>query len=197
MIGLFILWDICCSFRLRLCPFHTNTKVAQTSVSFKSLSSDSAESGLSFPAPADFDVSLESSVEELVELGCSGFVSGPWSDSCFRNRGTTSCSFVKRPRWSSTLQPWALVSMSRNPWNTKYITQILIFLSNSIYINALSALLSCHTIHFPVFTGLGLRLGPVCLQRWSGLNPTCLGPECIPSLSMYRTPQPPPTWISS
>ena len=94
--------------------------VHQTVVSLMSLDFDSVESGLFSTAPSEaginvssFKSTLESVVEELVVLGSSA--SCPWSERSCRNEGTSSCSFVKRPRWSSTLQHWARVSISRNP----------------------------------------------------------------------------------
>lgn len=112
----------CCSFGSCLCP-PPHTKVFQTAVSLMSLVSDWAESGVSSAAPAEPGVndalssltSLESALEELVVLATSGSVPCPWSEESWRNRGTCSCSLVRRPRWSSTLEHWALVSMSRSP----------------------------------------------------------------------------------
>lgn len=86
--------------------------VHQTAVSFRSLASD-LDSGDFSAVPADPDPSV-TAVEELSV--CSSTAGGfPWSKDSWRNRGSSSCSLVKRPRWSSTLQHWALVSRSSNP----------------------------------------------------------------------------------
>lgn len=85
--------------------------VYQTAVSFRSLASD-LDSG-DFSAVPDPDPSV-TAVEELSV--CSSTAGGfPWFKDSWRNRGSSSCSLVKRPRWSSTLQHWALVSRSSNP----------------------------------------------------------------------------------
>lgn len=76
--------------------------VSHTVVSLK-LDSEPAELEVEdFPSS---ETSLESVVELLVELDSSGSVTCCWSGGSCRNRGTSSCSLVRRPRWSSTLQP--------------------------------------------------------------------------------------------
>lgn len=86
--------------------------VHQTAVSFRSLPSD-LDSGDFSAVPADPDPSA-TAVEALSV--CSSTAGGfPWFKDSWRNRGSSSCSLVKRPRWSSTLQHWALVSRSSNP----------------------------------------------------------------------------------
>lgn len=104
--------------------------VHQTAVSFRSLAS--LDSGDFSAVPAELWVDsdpdssvtsfLESAVEELSV--CSSTAGGfPWSKDSWRNSGSSSWSLVKRPRWSSTLQPWALVSRSSNP-NTHTIKKM-------------------------------------------------------------------------
>lgn len=93
-------------------PIH-NEKVSQSVVSLKSLGWAPAE--LEVDDVLSSDISLESSVEGLVVLDLSGCASCPWSGGSCRNWGISSCSLVRRPRWSSTLLHWALDSMSSNP----------------------------------------------------------------------------------
>lgn len=100
--------------------WHPHMKVFQTAVSFKSLASDTAQSGdsdVASPEVNNFLSSLESAESAEVELCVLGStaVFCPWLEGTCRNKGTSSCSLVKRPRWSSTLLDWALVSMSRKP----------------------------------------------------------------------------------
>lgn len=95
-----------------LCSLQCVSPVHQTAVSFRSLASD-LDSGDFSAVPADPDPSA-TAVEELSV--CSSTAGGfPWFKDSWRNRGSSSCSLVKRPRWSSTLQHWALVSRSSNP----------------------------------------------------------------------------------
>lgn len=91
-------------------PTH-DEKVSQSVVSLKSLGSAELE----VDDVLSSDSSLESAAEDLVVPDTSGSASCLWSEGSFRNRGTSSCSLVRRPRWSSTLLHWALDSMSRSP----------------------------------------------------------------------------------
>lgn len=143
-------------------------KVFQTVVSLKSLVLGLAESGVFFAASAGLegsdvlspDSSLDSAGEEGLVLGSSGSVFCPLSGGSCRNWGTSSCSLVRRPRWSSTRQHWALVSMSKNPdavkknyvkpgnnlKKNKYRGAILVCLRYSHFVTQCVGCVLCHKL---------------------------------------------------
>lgn len=108
-------------------PPPNRTTVFQSTVSLKSLGLDWSDPEVFSAAPAELGViddltSLESAAGEPVVPASSG----PWSEDSCRNSGISSCSLVKRPRWSSTLQPWAFVSISRNPDTHTHMQNIML-----------------------------------------------------------------------